>query len=113
VATAEDVRAIALGLPRAYEREVAGRAKFRVGQYVFAALSPDETLLGFGFPKEERDVLVAGEPDKFLPPRKPDERYNWMRLRLDAVDVDELRELLTDAWAMCVPKKVSSAYFAG
>jgi hypothetical protein len=39
-------------------------------------------------------------------------RYNWVRLRLEAVDVDELRELLTDGWAMCVPKKVSAAYFA-
>ena len=111
VATADDVRAIALAFPRAYEREVSGRAKFRVGSYVFAALSPDESLLGFGFPKLERDALVASEPDKFLPPRTQDERYNWVRLRLDAVDVTELRELLTDAWAMCVPKKVSAAYF--
>lgn len=113
MATPEDVRAIALALPRAYEREVGGRAKFRVGQYVFAALSPDETLLGFGHPKEERDALIANEPDKFLPPVKSDERYNWLRLRLDAVDVEELRELLTDAWAMCVPKKVAAGYFAG
>ncbi|WAX55729.1 MmcQ/YjbR family DNA-binding protein [Jatrophihabitans cynanchi] len=111
MATADDVRAIALALPRAYEREVSGRAKFRVGSYVFAALSPDESLLGFGFPKHERDALVASEPDKFLPPRTQDERYNWVRLRLEAVDVTELRELLTDAWAMCVPKKVSAAYF--
>ncbi len=124
MATADDVRAIALAFPRAYEREVSGRAKFRVGSYVFAALSPDDPpaatpplpggpplLLGFGFPKHERDALVASEPDKFLPPRTQDERYNWVRLRLDAVDVTELRELLTDAWAMCVPKKVSAAYF--
>jgi len=112
VATADDVRAIALAFPRAYEREVSGRAKFRVGSYVFAALSPDESLLGFGFPKHERDALVAGEPDKFLPPRTQDERYNWVRLRLEAVDVTELRELLTDAWAMCVPKKVLAEYAA-
>lgn len=112
MATPEDVRAIVEPLPRAYEREVSGRAKFRVGSYVFAALSPAEDLLGFAFPRDERDGLVAGEPDKFLAPLRPDERYNWVRLRLAAVEVDELRELLTDAWALCVPKSVAAQYFA-
>jgi hypothetical protein len=112
MATGEDVRAIVDGLPRAYERQVGRRAKFRVGSYVFAALSEDESLLGFAVPKDERDGLVASEPDKFLPPLPQDERYNWMRLRMSAVDREELRELLTDAWAMCVPKRVAAAYFA-
>lgn len=113
VATADDVREICLSFPRAYEREVGGLPKFRVGSYVFAVLSGDESLLGFAFPREEREGLVASEPDKFLMPLPSDLRYNWVRLRLAAVDVDELRELLTDGWAMCVPKKVSAAYFAG
>jgi hypothetical protein len=30
--------------------------------------------------------------------------------RLDAIDVDELRELVIDAWTMCVPKRVAAAY---
>jgi hypothetical protein len=37
-------------------------------------------------------------------------RYRWVQVRLDAIDVDELRELLVDAWRMCVPKKVRDAY---
>ena len=111
MATGEDVRAIVADLPRAYEREVGRRAKFRVGSYVFAALSEDESLLGFAVPKEERAGLLASDPDTFLPPLRQDERYNWMRLRLAAVDRDELAELVTDAWAMCVPKRVAAAYF--
>lgn len=111
MATGEDVRAIVADLPRAYERVVGGRAKFRVGGYVFAVLSDDDERLGFAVPREERDGLVASEPDKFLPPLPQDERYNWMRLRLAAVDRDELTELVTDAWAMCVPKRVAAAYF--
>jgi hypothetical protein len=110
VATVEDVRRIALRLPRAYEALVGDRVKFRVGRIVFASLSRDETLLGFGYPREERAALVAGDPDKFLMPLPSDERYQWVRLRLAAVDEEELTELLLDAWRMCVPRKVAAAY---
>jgi hypothetical protein len=107
---AEDVRRIALSLPRTTEGYVRDYVKYRIGRIVYASVSPDGSLLGFGFPKEERAALVASEPDKFLMPVRSDERYNWVRGRLTALDVDELAELLTDAWCMCVPKKVSSAH---
>src|SRR5215208_5155281 len=106
----EDVRAFALQLPRAYEVLVRDRVRFRVGQIVYVAFSRDETIMGFGFPKEERDALVASEPAKFLLPRTSDLRFNWVCARLDAIDHDELRELVVDAWRMCVPKKVRDAY---
>jgi hypothetical protein len=111
--TAQDVRRIALGLPRAYEALVRDRVKFRVGRIVFLAISPDEELLGFGFPKEERAALVASEPEKFLMPLRSDERYNWVRVRLAKIDEAELRELIVDAWRMCVPKRVAEAYLRG
>jgi hypothetical protein len=108
--TGDEVRAFALTLPRAYEAYVRDRAKFRVGQIVFAALSRDETELGFGFPRDQREALVAGEPEKFLMPEPADLRYQWVRCRLAAIDADEMRELVLDAWRMCVPKKVWNAY---
>ena len=111
--TAQDVRTIALELPRAYEALVRDRVKFRVGRIVFLAISPDEELLGFGFPKEERAALVASEPEKFLMPLRSDERYNWVRVRLAKIDEAELRELIIDAWRMCVPKRVAEAYLRG
>lgn len=110
MATVDDVRRITEELPRAVERLVRDRVKFNVGRLVFVALSRDEQVMGFGFPKEEREQLVASEPDKFLPPEPRDWRYNWVQVRLAAVDEDELRELITDAWRMCVPKKVAAAY---
>lgn len=106
----DDVRRIIEPLPRAYEVLVGDRVKFRVGRIVFASLSREETLLGFAYPREERGALVASAPDKFLMPEKSDERYNWVRLRLAAVDDDELTELLVDAWRMCVPKRVAADY---
>ena len=111
--TAQDVRTIALELPRAYEALVRDRVKFRVGRIVFLAISPDEELLGFGFPKEERAALVASEPEKFLMPLRSDERYHWVRVRLAKIDEAELRELVIDAWRMCVPKRVAEAYLRG
>lgn len=110
MATVEDVRRITAPLPRSYEVLVRDRVKFRVGRLVYASLSRDETLLGFGYPKQEREALVASDPQKFLMPLRSDERYNWVRLRLAAVDADELEELLVDAWCMCVPKKVRAEY---
>jgi hypothetical protein len=110
--TVDDARAIAATLPRSYEALVRDRVKFRVGRIVYAAFSRDETIMGFGFPREERDALVASAPGKFLMPRPSDMRYQWVHVRLDAIDVDELRELLVDAWRMCVRKMVASAYYA-
>jgi len=110
MATADDVRRIASGLPRAFERLVRDQVKFNVGRLVFVALSRDETTMGFGFPREEREQLIATEPDKFLLPLPGDMRYRWVRVRLATVDERELRELITDAWRMCVPKKVAAAY---
>lgn len=35
-------------------------------------------------------------------------RYNWIHVRLDAVDLDEVRELVIDGWKMCVPKSIAA-----
>lgn len=109
--TAEDVRRVALSLPRSYEALVADRVKFRVGRIVWLSFSRDERSMGFAFPKEERAALVASDPDKFQMPVTSDLRYNWVRVRLDALDRAEMRELVIEAWAMCVPKRVAEEYF--
>jgi hypothetical protein len=110
--TIDDVRALASELPRAYEVLVRDRVKFRVGRIVFLAFSADETVMGFGFPKEEREALVASEPGKFLMPRASDLRYNWVCVRLAAISPAEMTELVLDAWRMVVPKRVAAAHLA-
>jgi hypothetical protein len=107
--TIDDVRALAAGLPRSYEAHVRGRVKFRVGRIVYLAFSRDQTLMGFAFPKEEREALLQTYPEKFLRPEPADLRYNWVLARLDALDEDELRELVFDAWRMVVPKRLAAA----
>ena len=104
MATPDEVRELALSLPRAYEAEVRGRAKFRVKQIVFTAFSRDEAQMGFGFPKAERDGLVASDPDVFFLPGQTDLRYQWVCAHVGRLPTQEMRELITDAWRMCVPK---------
>ena len=106
--TIDRVRELALTLPRSYEVLVRDRVKFRVGRIVFLAFSRDEELMGFAFPKEEREALVASEPEKFLLPKTSDLRWNWVVVRLIAIDDAEMREIVTDAWRMVVPKKLAA-----
>jgi hypothetical protein len=108
--TIDDVRELASGLPRSSEAFVRGRVKFRVGRIVYLAFSRDQTLMGFAFPKEEREWLVGTEPEKFLMPRACDLRYNWVVVRLAEIDQDELRDLVIEAWSMVVPRRLSDAY---
>jgi hypothetical protein len=109
VVTIDDIRPLALSLPRTTEALVRDRVKFRVGRIVYLAFSRDETQMGFAFPKEWRDVLVGSDPEKFLMPTAGDLRYNWVEVRLAALEIDEMRELVMDAWRMVVPKSVADA----
>jgi len=108
--TLEDVRAVASTLPRSYDVFVHQRVKFRVGQIVWLAFSRDETELGFAFPKEWRQALVESEPEKYRLPRESDLRFNWAVVRLAALELEEMQELVIDAWSMVVPKFVAAAY---
>ena len=108
--TTDDVRAVALSLPRTEEALVRDQVKFRVGRIVYVALSRDERSMGFGFPKDERAALVAAQPEKFFMPIPSDMRYQWVRVWLDAIDLTEMRELVVDAWRMVVPKLVAPEY---
>jgi hypothetical protein len=108
--TVEEVRQFAATLPRSYEALVGGRVKFRVGRIVYLAFSRDETVMGFAFPKEQREWLIGGSPDKFMLPGRSDLRYHWVHVRLAAIDEKEMRELVLDAWGMVVPKSLAAAY---
>jgi hypothetical protein len=108
--TIDDVRALAETLPRSTEALVRDRVKFRVGRIVYLAFSRDETEMGFAFPKEEREALVAAEPEKFVMPGASDLRYHWVDVRMAALNRTEMRELVLDAWRMVVPKSVAAEY---
>lgn len=107
----DDVLALGSTLDRSYVATVRGRLKFRVGSIVYVAFSEDESVMGFAFPKEERDALVAGDP-RFHLPGASDLRFNWVHATLSELDAAEARELVVDAWRMVVPQRLARAYDA-
>jgi hypothetical protein len=76
--TVQEVREVAMRLPRTTEHLIHDRVKFRVGQIVYVAFSRDETVMGFAFPREERDALVASQPQVFHLPKATELRFQWV-----------------------------------
>src|SRR3954447_7170319 len=110
--TVDDVREICRDLPRSEEHLIRDRVKFRVGKIVYVAFSRDETIMGFGFPREERAALVAARPKVFHLPDANNMRFQWVQAWMSELDHREMTELVIDAWRMVVPKRVSAAYVA-
>ena len=110
MATVDEARELAATLPRSSEAFVRGRVKFRVGRIVYLSFSKDGSTMGFAFPKEWRQALVDSDPEKFSLPGAGDMRYHWVHVRLEAIDTDELRELVEDAWAFTVPNRIADEY---
>jgi hypothetical protein len=110
--TVDEIRALAASLPRSYEAHVRGRVKFRIGQIVYLSIAPDGSMMGCGFPKEFRQAAVDAEPEKFSLPRESDMRFNWIHVSLAAIDADEMRDLVEDAWARAVPRYIADEYAA-
>ena len=108
--TTDEIRELAASLPRSYEVFVRGRIKFRIGQIVYLSLAPDGSAMGCGFPKEFRQAAVDAEPEKFSLPSETDMRFNWIHVNLAAIDWEEMRDLVEDAWARAVPKYVVEEY---
>ena len=105
MSTEEELRSLALSLPGTEEREAWNQPTFRVGGKIFAWLGKPRRPAGIRVSQDEREELLAADPDKFfmLP---QDARGPWMRLRLEAIDADELLEVLTDAWRGIAPKRL-------
>ena len=121
---ADDVRRIALSLPqrdpgrrrrsatwstaarpsRGRGRSASSEKRARVEQLdVFAVRVAGE---------EEKQALIASDPEKFF----TEPHYNGypaVLVRLDAIDDDELAELLTDAWRCAAPRRLVAEFDAG
>lgn len=108
MSTDDDFRETALSLPETSEKAAWGMPTFRVRGKIFASLSPSHGP-GVKISREERAGLASSEPDKFYWAGH-DENFEMMRLHLDAIDKDELRELLTDAWRLVAGPKLASRH---
>ena len=96
--------------PAAHDRVWAAVERLRFEPNRLARSLRSGSTMGVGFPKELRAALVEGEPEKFSLPSESDMRFHWVHVRLEAIDADEMRDLVENAWAMCAPKFLVEEY---
>lgn len=97
--TQDDVRRLVAALPGTEERTSYGTPGFRVRDRLFARILEEGSLLVWVPDDFEKQAMVEAEPDKFWTTPHYD-GHTSVLVRLDAVDEDELRELLTDSWEL-------------
>lgn len=125
MATQEDVRRIALSLPEAVQEEqgfafaVLNRGKRKGFAWVWnervqlkkpRVPRPDVIALRVA-DEAEKEILLASDAEKFF----TEPHYNGfpaILVRLPAIEVDELTELITDAWRCQAPSSLVSDFDA-
>jgi hypothetical protein len=113
MATVDDVRRIALALPDTIERLSYGTPGFRVRDRLFARVRDEDTVLVVWVADQgEKAALIASEPEVFFTLPHYD-GYPSVLVRLAAIEVDELTEVITDAWRVRAPAKLREAFEAG
>jgi hypothetical protein len=110
--TADDVRRICLSLPETIETPYERLPGFRVKGRLFARIRIKPDALVVMRPDVlEKELLISSEPEKFF--QTPHyEGYPAVLVRLAAVDVEELTDLLTESWALRAPRRVVAAFEA-
>lgn len=108
--TWEDVRTLASSLPEVADGTAYGRPAFRVGGKVFAGVSHEgERVLAARVGHEEREFLLRTRPEVFYSTPHYDD-HPWVLVRLDEVDADTLRDVLTEAWLFRAPRNLLRSY---
>ena len=109
---AATLRAFALGLPEAEERETWETATFRVHGKIFFMFSEHERHAWIKSSTDEQQALVAMATDAFFVPPYVGPS-GWVGAVLSKADGDELRELVTEAWRMTAPKRLLAVFDEG
>jgi hypothetical protein len=124
VASWDDVRRIALAMPETDEHVSRGNVHWRVRAKLFVwqrpLLQPDLRALGDAAPQGPilgarvehlgaKEALLASEPEIFFTTPHFD-GYPAVLVRLDAIPLDELEELVAEAWLCRAPKRVARAW---
>jgi hypothetical protein len=124
MATWDDVRRIALGLPETSEAVSWGHAHWRVKDKGFVWERPlrrsDLEALGDAAPEGPilgarvehlvaKEALLADDPDVFFTTPHFD-GYPAVLVRLDEISDEGLEEVIVEAWLCRAPKRLAQAY---
>ena len=108
MATWDDIRAVALGLPGAWENAWYGEPCFQVGKKGFVQGFRGRCIMKLE--RHHQELLFEARAEVFSPMIAGALRWSWVEI--DALDADEIADLVREAWTCIVPKKVSRAYAA-
>ena len=109
----DDVRRVALSLPGTTEKPSYGQPGFRVKDRLFARIREEGDLLVLWVSDlDEKAALLAADPAKFTTTPHY-EGHPLVLVRMEAVEVDELHELLSEAWIVRAPKRLRAEFEAG
>lgn len=111
MATEDDVRRIALSLPQTIEKTSYNTPGFRVKDKLFLRIRTEAEggLVVFVADLEDKEALLASDPAVFFTTPHYDGHASVL-VNLPAIDVDQLREMIVDAWRARAPKKVLQQY---
>jgi hypothetical protein len=111
MADENDLRRIALSLPRTTEQPSYGTPGFRVADKLFARIREEGIAVVWCADLTEKDALIAADPRKFFTIPHYD-GHTSVLVRLESVDSDELTELLTDAWRCRASRRLVAEFDA-
>ena len=106
MASEADVRELALGLPATTEKPSYGTPGFRVRDRLFARIREEGVLVLWRESEEEKEAMTGAEPEKFFTTPHYD-GYPNVLIRLEAVDRQELAELLEESWRLRAPSSLA------
>jgi hypothetical protein len=124
VATWENVRQLALALPETHERDSRGVCQWRVKDKLFVwerplrakeveelgDAAPDGPILGARVEHlGAKEALLADDPGIYFTTSHFD-GYPAILVRLDHIELDELREVIIEAWLARAPRALVKAY---
>jgi hypothetical protein len=124
VATWKDVRRIALALPATSERESRGTPQWRVRDKLFVWHRPlrgaDLRALGDDAPEGPvlgarvehlvaKEALLADDPGVFFTTPHFD-GYPAILVRLEQISVEDLEEVIVEAWLVQAPRRLADGY---
>ena len=109
----DDVRRIAQSLPDAYEQpSFGGRPSWRTTPRMFAWIREDpEALVVWVSSQEEKAAMIASDPSRFLTTAHYDGKPILL-VSLEAVDVKEASELMTESWRLRAPRPLVKSWDA-
>ena len=111
VASLSDVRELALSLPESIEKSSYRTPGFRVKDRLFARMREPRVLVIWCADLDEKEFLIRAEPERFFTVPHYD-GYAMILVRLEAVDREELLELLTESWRLRGPKRLVAEFDA-